>query len=75
MAKTRKKEMSFHITNPETKIQFLNTVQKKLNNVVSVHLMVKQDRIRVIISGSHERIRYAIQLIKRIRSSIEDKAD
>ena len=71
MAKTRKKELAFHIKDVGKQSQFLETVRKKAT-MVNVHVMVKQEKVRIIITGSHESIRYAVQLIKRIRNSLAD---
>lgn len=51
-------------------VQFLEAVRKKVT-MVNVRLMVKQDKVRIIVTGSHESVRYAIQLIKRIQASLQ----
>ena len=70
MAKTRKKELVFYIKDPERRTQFLETVQKKLT-MVNLNIMLKLDKIRIKITGTHESVRYAIELIKRIQNSLE----
>ncbi len=70
MAKTRKKELAFYIGDPEIRTQFLELVRKKVT-MVNISATMKQDKIRIIVSGSHESVRYGIQLIKRIRSSLK----
>ena len=71
MAKTRKKEMAFFIKETEEKKQFLELVRKKVT-MVNINIMAKQDKIRLILSGPQESLRYAISLIKRIRSSMKN---
>ncbi|MHA1264202.1 MAG: DUF2067 family protein [Candidatus Helarchaeota archaeon] len=69
MAKTRRKEITFYIENGQEQSKFLELIRKKVS-MVDLHIMVRQNKIRIVISGSHEAVRYAIQLIKRIRSSL-----
>lgn len=71
MAKTRKKEMAFFIKETEEKKQFLELVRKKVT-MVNINIMAKQNKIRLILSGPQESLRYAISLIKRIRSSMKN---
>lgn len=71
MAKTRKKEMTFYIKETEEKKQFLDLVRKKVT-MVNINIMAKQDKIRLILSGPQESLRYAISLIKRIKSSLKN---
>lgn len=71
MAKTRKKEFVFYIRDPKKRIQFLETVQKKVT-MVNLHVMLKLDKVKLKLSGTHESVRYAMQLIKRIQASLED---
>lgn len=70
VAKTRKKELAFYLKDPKARTQFLETIRKKVT-MVNIRLMVKQDKVRIIVTGSHESVRYAIQLIKRIQSSLK----
>ena len=70
MAKTRKKELSFYIKDTKEKSQFLEQVRKKVT-MVNIHVTAKQDKIRLILSGPQESLRYAISLIKRIQASLE----
>ncbi|NVM54748.1 MAG: hypothetical protein HWN66_13685 [Candidatus Helarchaeota archaeon] len=69
MAKTRKKELAFYLRDPEKRTEFLEIVRKKVT-MVNLRLMVKQDKVRITVTGPHESVRYAIQLIKRIQSSL-----
>ena len=71
MAKTRKKEFVFYIKDPEKRTQFLETVQKKVT-MVNLNIMLKLDKIRLKLSGTHESVRYAMQLIKRIQTSLQE---
>jgi len=71
VAKTRKKEMAFIIKETEEKKQFLDQVRKKVT-MVNINIMAKQDKIRLILSGPQESLRYAISLIKRIKSSLKN---
>ncbi|MFX1298980.1 MAG: hypothetical protein ACFFD2_29495 [Promethearchaeota archaeon] len=71
MAKTRKKELVFYIKDPKKRTQFLEIVQKKVT-MVNLNVMLKIDKIRLKISGTHESIQYAVQLIKRIQKSLEN---
>ena len=69
MAKTRKKELAFFFKDLETQTEFLELIRKKVT-MVDVHITAKHDKIRVIISGTHDGVRYASELIKRIRDSL-----
>ncbi len=69
LAKTRKKELSFYIKDVEERSQFFEILRKKIT-MVNIHLMAKHDKVRIILTGPHESLKYAIQLIKRIRSSL-----
>ena len=71
MARTRKKELVFHISDTAKQTQFLETVQKKIKKMVDLHIIQKLDTTRLRISGTHENVRYAIQLIRRIYESLE----
>ncbi|MHA1276561.1 MAG: hypothetical protein ACTSQ8_05195 [Candidatus Helarchaeota archaeon] len=73
MAKTRKKELVFHLSNATKRTQFLEMVQKKVRNLINLHIIQKHEKTRLIISGTHESVRYAIQLIRKIYDIIEEK--
>ncbi|MHA1649298.1 MAG: DUF2067 family protein [Candidatus Helarchaeota archaeon] len=71
MAKTRKKELVFHIKEQEKKTKFLELLKKKVT-MVNINVTLKLDKVMVKISGTHESVKYAIQLIKKIRNSLGD---
>ena len=71
LAKTRKKELTFHINDPKKQQEFFERVRKKCT-MVDVHLMMKHNKIRVKLSGTHESLRYAIEIIKNIQKSLVD---
>ena len=74
MAKTRKKELSFFIKGSKEKSAFLEQIRKKVT-MVNIHIIAKQDKIRLILSGPQESLRYAISLIKRIQASSEKEKE
>lgn len=72
MAKTRKKELSFNIEDSEKQAVFLELVRKKVT-MVNINMAVRQGKIRIVLSGPHESMRYAISVIKGIRNSLKNE--
>ncbi|HUX99611.1 MAG TPA: DUF2067 family protein [Candidatus Deferrimicrobium sp.] len=71
MAKTRKKELAFTIKDQETQTKFLELIRKKIT-MVNINVTLKHDKLRITLSGTHESVRYAIQMIKQLQNSIKD---
>jgi hypothetical protein len=69
LAKTRKKELAFFIKDPEQQVKFLETVRKKVT-MVNMNIELKSSKIRLTLSGTYESLRYAVELIKQIQSSL-----
>jgi hypothetical protein len=72
LAKTRKKELAFTIKDQEAQIQFLELIRKKIT-MVNINITLKHDKLRIVLSGTHESVRYAIQMIKQLQDSLKDK--
>ncbi len=70
MARTRRKELVFFLKDPEKQAKFLETVHKKIT-MVNIHIESKLDKIRLTISGTHESVRYAIQIIRGIETALK----
>jgi len=71
VAKTRKKELAFTIKDQETQTKFLELIRKKIT-MVNINVTLKHDKLRITLSGTHESVRYAIQMIKQLQNSIKD---
>ena len=70
MAKTKKKELAFFMKDPDQQVKFLETVRKKVT-MVNMNIELKSNKIRLVLSGTHESLQYAVELIKQIQSSLK----
>lgn len=68
MAKTNEKELIIKIENNK-ELDFITTIKKRIN-FLSLHILLKQNAVHVILRGPRERINYAIQVLKKIQKEM-----
>ena len=72
MGRVGKKELVVKITDPNLRMEFLDTLHKKMK-FVDLKLSVKGDNIYIMVTGTRERTKYAISFIKSLREKIHGK--
>jgi len=69
LGKTRKKELTFFIQDPDKQVQFLQSVRKKVT-MVNLNIELKSSKVRLILSGNYESLRYAVEIVKQIQNAL-----